>query len=109
MARVTRPGGRVLSCDHNPLNPYWPILMRRVPQDTGAERLIPVAEIMQGLRAGYARSIAVRRLGLVPDFVPAPLVGAAGVAERVAEALPLLRRFCAHNVVLAVKDGVSTD
>jgi SAM-dependent methyltransferase len=106
MARVTRPGGRILVWDHNPLNPYWPLLMRRVPQDTGAERLIPTGEIVAGLRAGCAESVVVRQLGLVPDFVPAALVGAAGVAERVVEAMPLLRRLCAHNVVLAVRDGV---
>jgi SAM-dependent methyltransferase len=106
MARVTRPDGRVLVWDHNPLNPYWPILMRRVPQDTGAERLIPADEIVSGLRAGCARPVVVRQLGLVPDFVPGTLVGAASVAERVVEAVPLLRRLCAHNVVLAVKDGV---
>jgi SAM-dependent methyltransferase len=35
MARVVRPGGHVLIWDHNPRNPYWPHLMRRVPQDSG--------------------------------------------------------------------------
>ena len=35
MVRVVRPGGRVLVWDHNPRNPYWGPLMRRVPQDTG--------------------------------------------------------------------------
>ena len=30
MARVTKPGGLVMVWDHNPRNPYWPLLMRRV-------------------------------------------------------------------------------
>ena len=105
MARVTRPGGHVLIWDHNPANPYWPIIMRRVPQDTGDERLIPEREIVDGLAAGGARPMLCAQLGLVPDFVPPPLLGAAALAERVVERIPLLRRLCAHNVVLAVKCG----
>jgi SAM-dependent methyltransferase len=105
MARVTRPGGHVLVWDHNPRNPYWPYLMRRVPQDSGAERLIPEDEIIAGLRAGGARPLLTAQLGLVPDFTPRPLLGLAARGERVIEAVPGLRRLCAHNVVLAVKDG----
>lgn len=103
MARVTRRGGHVLIWDHNPRNPYWPLLMRRVPQDTGAERLIPEAEILDGLAAGAARPALTAQLGLVPDFAPRALLGAAAAVERVVEAVPGLRRLCAHNVVLAVK------
>ncbi|MFL5760037.1 MAG: class I SAM-dependent methyltransferase [Thermomicrobiales bacterium] len=105
MSRVTRRGGRVLIWDHNPANPYWPWLMRRVPQDTGGERLIPTDEIVAGLNAGGARPIACQQLGLVPDFTPRRLLGAAQVAERLTEATPGVRRLCAHNVILAVKDG----
>ena len=104
MARVTRPGGHVLVWDHNPRNPYWPWLMRRVPQDTGAERLVPEAEIRAGLAAAGARPILSVQLGLVPDFTPRPLLPLAAAVERLAEATPGLRRFCAHNVVLAVKE-----
>jgi SAM-dependent methyltransferase len=103
MARVTRPGGHVLIWDHNPRNPYWPLLMRRVPQDTGAERLIPEAEILAGLLAGGAHPILSAQLGLVPDFVPPPVLGLAAAVERVVEAIPGVRRLCAHNVVLAAK------
>ena len=103
MVRVTRPGGHVLVWDHNPRNPYWPRLMRRVPQDTGAERLIPEHEILAGLAAGGARLVHSAQLGLVPDFAPRALLGVAAAAERVVEAIPGLRRLCAHNVVLAVK------
>lgn len=103
MARVTRSGGRILIWDHNPRNPYWPLLMRRVPQDTGGERLIPEAEILAGLVAGGARPVFSAQLGLMPDFVPPALTGAFAALERVVESLPGLRRLCAHNVVLAVK------
>lgn len=103
MTRVTRPGGHVLIWDHNPRNPYWPILMKRVPQDTGAERLIPEREFLSGLAAGGARPLVVQPLGFVPDFTPKSLTGAAIRAEAVVERMPLINRLCAHTVILAVK------
>ena len=101
MVRVTRPGGDVLVWDHNPRNPYWKHLMAKVPQDDGTERLIPEEEVVGGLRAGGARIVASAQLGFVPDFVPERLMPGARVAERLVERTPLLRRLCAHNVVLA--------
>jgi hypothetical protein len=101
MARVTRPGGRIVVWDHNPRNPYWTILMKRVPQDDGSERLIPEAEVLGGLRAGGARILSSDQLGFVPDFVPPRLMGAMRRIERGVEATPGLRRLCAHNVVVA--------
>ena len=105
MARVTQPGGAILVWDHNPRNPYWPLLMRRVPQDSGAERLIPEHEILTGLTAGGGRAVVSAQLGLMPDFAPPKLVGAVAALERLVEATPGLRRLCAHNVVLAVRSG----
>lgn len=105
MARVTKPGGHVLVWDHNPRNPYWPILMKRVPQDTGAERLIPEREFVDGLAEGGAEATELVPLGMVPDFTPRPLLGAAAALERAIERMPLLSRFCAHNVVFARKRG----
>ena len=40
MVRVTKPGGEIVIWDHNPLNPLWPALMKRWPQDHGDERLV---------------------------------------------------------------------
>lgn len=104
MVRVTKPGGHVLVWDHNPRNPYWPYLMRRVPQDTGEERLIPEQEVVAGLKAGGARTVLTQPLGLVPDFTPRPLLATMATIETVVERVPLLNRLCAHNVVLAVKE-----
>ncbi len=101
MARVTRVGGRLVIWDHNPRNPYWKNLMARVPQDDGSERLVSEAEIEGGLREGGAEILSSRQLGLVPDFVPPAMLGAAVRFEAVAERTPLVRRLCAHNVVLA--------
>jgi len=101
MARVARPGGRIVVWDHNPRNPYWRNLMKRVPQDDGSERLIPEEEVVRGLRDGGAEIISSAQLGLVPDFVPPSLLGVAKRGERLAERTPGLRRLCAHNVVLA--------
>ena len=71
MVRVTKKGGTTIIWDHNPLNPYWPILMRRVPQDIGEERLIPKSEILQALKSSNnARNsrISCRQMTFIPDF-----------------------------------------
>jgi SAM-dependent methyltransferase len=108
MVRVASPSGRILVWDHNPRNPYWKLLMARVPQDTGAERLIPEAELVQGLRAAGAEILLSRRLGMVPDFVPRGALPAAAAAERAIERIPVLRGLAAHNVVLAAKVSSAT-
>jgi hypothetical protein len=77
--------------------------MARVPQDTGEERLIPEPEIVSGLQQAGAVIMRSTQLGLVPDFVPPRLLGAAVRVERAVERTPLARRLAAHNVVLATK------
>ena len=57
IVRVVRPGGTVIVWDHNPRNPYWPYLMKRVPQDRGDERLVGVDELVGGLREGGADQV----------------------------------------------------
>ena len=105
MTRVSRPGGRIVIWDHNPRNPYWSLLMNRVPQDTGEERLIPEPELVSGLNAGGAQVLSVERLGFVPDFTPRLALDAVAAAERLAERVPGVREFAAHNVVVATKHG----
>lgn len=101
MVRVTRPGGWVVLWDHNPNNPYWPVLMRRIPQDTGAERLVPLGELLGALRGCPVAEVRTYRLGFVPDFVPARLLPLAAGLEALLERLPGIRAFAAHNVVVA--------
>ena len=103
MVRVVRPGGRVLVWDHNPRNPYWKRLMARVPQDTGEERLVPEAEVIDGLRAAGARIVASAQLGWVPDFAPPRALPATAGLERALERAPLVRRLGASNVILAAR------
>lgn len=100
MHRVTAPNGCLIVWDHNPKNPYWGPLMRRLPQDSGEERLVPLEEILSCL-GGKVAAMEARRLGFVPDFVPRRLLWLFAALERVAEALPLVREFAAHNVVIA--------
>jgi SAM-dependent methyltransferase len=103
MVRVSKPSGRVVIWDHNPRNPYWSNLMARVPQDTGEERLIPEREIVLGLNAAGAQVLSADQLGLVPDFTPRLALGAAAMIERAFERAPYVKRFAAHNVILARK------
>ena len=108
MVRVSRPGGRVLVWDHNPRNPYWKLLMKRVPQDTGDERLIPEAELLTGLRAAGAQVLRSDQNGLVPDFVPPRALPLAARVEHRVEGTRAIRRLGAHNVVLATKPTART-
>ena len=103
MVRVTKSGGKALIWDHNPLNPYWPVAMKRAPQDSGDERLVPAREIVSALTAHGARIERQFQCGLVPDFIPRCLMPTMRLIETVVEHTPLLRRFCAHNVIIAVK------
>lgn len=101
MVRVTRPGGNVLVWDHNPRNPYWRLIMSRVPQDDGSERLVPEREIVGALEEAGAEVLLNRRLGFVADLTPPSLMKPAAGFERLIERTPGLRVVCAHNVVLA--------
>jgi SAM-dependent methyltransferase len=103
MTRVTKPGGRILIWDHNPRNPYWSHLMARVPQDTGEERLVAARDLTAGLAAAGAEVLSVQQLGMVPDFTPYRALRLAAALERRVERTPWLRRYAAHNVVVASK------
>ncbi|MDQ2654592.1 MAG: class I SAM-dependent methyltransferase [Chloroflexota bacterium] len=104
MVRVTRQGGRIVIWDHNPRNPYWPNLMKRVPQDVGSERLASMEELLAGLTAAGATIERADRLGMMPEFMPQALLPWAALLERGVEATPGLRSYCAHNVIVASKE-----
>jgi SAM-dependent methyltransferase len=103
MGRIVKRGGYVVLWDHNPANPYWPILMKRVPQDSGDERLVPLAELLGDTRAAGLEAYRVFRSGFTPDFLPRSLAGVWGVVERAVEITPGLNILAAHNVVVARK------
>ena len=103
MVRVTAPGGVAVIWDHNPLNPYWPLLMRRVPQDADVHRLVPLGEILGTLRGIPGLSVTCVRSGWVPDFAPRWSLRLLGLVERALEAVPGIRALSAHNVVLVRK------
>jgi len=105
MGRVVKRGGFVVLWDHNPANPYWPILMKRVPQDSGDERLVPLEELLADVRAVGLSPYRVFRSGFTPDFLPAWLAAPWRLVERAVETAPLLDRLAAHNVVVARKPG----
>lgn len=103
MVRVTRSGGVVIVSDHNPVNPYWRSIMKRVPQDCGDERLVPLKEILEVLSELPVSSVRTIRSGWVPEFVPRALMAFVRNAEFVLEATPIIRAFSAHNNVVAVR------
>jgi SAM-dependent methyltransferase len=103
MGRVVKRGGFVVLWDHNPANPYWPILMKRVPQDSGDERLVPLAELLRDVAAAGLQPFKVFRSGFTPDFLPRALVGPWRWVERAVEVAPGVNVLAAHNVVVARK------
>jgi SAM-dependent methyltransferase len=103
MGRVVRSGGFVVLWDHNPANPYWPILMKRVPQDSGDERLVPLAELLRDVRSAGLQQHRVFRSGFTPDFLPAQLANPWRWVERLVEVTPGVNILAAHNVVVARK------
>ena len=107
MVRVVKPGCPVVIWDHNPNNPYWPILMRRLPQDRGITRLVPLGEIVEVLKKMGVSKIKVYRKGFVPDFAPRFLMPVISGIEFVCERLPLVRFLAAGNVAVAYKKDSS--
>ena len=103
MGRVVKRGGFVVLWDHNPSNPYWPILMKRVPQDSGDERLVPLRELLADVSASGLVLHRALRSGFTPDFLPVALAGVWGLVERAVEVTPGLNMLAAHNVVVARK------
>jgi SAM-dependent methyltransferase len=101
MCRVVKPGASVLVWDHNPLNPYWPLLMRRLPQDRGDEKLVPAERIRAALREAGMVDLRLRRLTFVPDFTPPWALRAAAALERRLERIPGVNLLGAHNVAVA--------
>jgi SAM-dependent methyltransferase len=103
MLRIVRRNGVAVIWDHNPLNPYWPILMRRVPQDCGTERLVPLREIVEVAAGHRACSITHCRLGFIPDFISPKLLPLFQRLERQLESWSLTNWLAAHNVVVVRK------
>jgi len=103
MGRVVRRGGFVVLWDHNPANPYWPILMKRVPQDSGDERLVPLDELRRDIDAAKLTPFKVFRSGFTPDFLPRLLATPWRWVERAVEVTPGVNVLAAHNVVVARK------
>lgn len=105
MSRVCKPGGAVIVWDHNARNPYWPFIMRRVPQDTGLERIPSIAELIAAFNDLPETEIRdIRYLGFVPDFAPRFLLPMFRWMERVVESSPNPARWlAAHNVIVARK------
>jgi len=105
VSRVLKPGGYFLIWDHNPLNPYWKIIMRKVPQDTGKEHLFSCNEIVKQMRTSGFRIIFIRKSGFIPDFVPFRLLPLFSFFEKGLENIPLMNLFMAHNIILGEKCG----
>lgn len=104
MVRVTKKGGYILIWEHNPLNFYWYILMKRVPQDKGEVKLISSGEMARELRRNNVKIIKIFKTGLLPDFASEKLVSFFVFLERGIEKIFPLNQFLAHNIIIGRKE-----
>jgi hypothetical protein len=77
--------------------------MKRVPQDSGDERLVPREELLHDVRTSGLQTHQVLRSGFTPDFLPKVLAAPWKLVERLVEVTPGLNVLAAHNVVVARK------
>jgi len=121
---VLKRGGRLALSTPNPSSPIeaakrlavrWPALRRALPSSCFPEAtddltsyhpyryhhpLLP-AELVSGLATTGFEVLGTTRFLWVPKTLPDPLLGAGRLAERILEALPLLRRMGATTLVWA--------
>lgn len=102
MHRIISRDGAMIIWDHNLRNPYWKIIMEKVPQDSGDERIVPFEEF-RGHLSGLACRWSVAYSGWVPDFVPKSMLRAVKAIEWLLERMPGVKGFSAHNVFTACK------
>lgn len=103
MARIVKTFGIILIWEHNPLNPYWYLLMKKVPQDTGKEKLLPVNIIVKFLQENGIIVKKIIKCGLVPEFVPKRFIGIIDFFEKGIQKIFPLNLFLAHNVIIGRK------
>jgi ubiquinone/menaquinone biosynthesis C-methylase UbiE len=98
--RVTKKGGKIILWDHNPLNPYWVFLMRRMPQDRGNTRTVFAGEIIKNVLNNRAKIVKIYRLGWMPDFAPKSMVKWFSAIENMMEKVPFVKNYSAHNIFI---------
>jgi SAM-dependent methyltransferase len=126
IARVLKPRGRVALSTPNSASPIewakrfavrWPALRRALPSSCFPEAAddavtyhpyryhhpLPVRELADGLAAAGLVVRGARHFLWVLKTLPDPLLGAGRAAERVAEALPIVRGLGATTLVWAEK------
>jgi len=94
MVRVTRPGGIVVVFEHNPLNPFTQLAVRRCSLDADAV-LLSRGETLRLLHAGGLDIVDSRFILLTPwDFA------LLGILERLFNSLPLGAQYFVAGRVL---------
>jgi ubiquinone/menaquinone biosynthesis C-methylase UbiE len=103
MHRITCPGGTMVIWDHNPINPWWRFVMKKMPQDHVDTRIVGNREFMSHLRQ-LRGTLQHFRSGWMPEFVPAFLLPLARCIEAMLEKCPIIKNVSAHNVYILTRE-----
>jgi len=103
MARVLKKSGNLIIWEHNQYNLYWYFLMKKVPQDTGEEKLVPLKIIVNEFKKNKVKIVKVMRSGIVPDFAPEWSLSFFDFFEKGIQKIFPLSIFLAHNIVIGEK------
>ena len=103
MHRITRLGGTLVIWDHNPINPWWRIVMKKMPQDLVDTRIVGNREFMSHLRL-LQGTLQHFRSGWIPEFVPGFLLPVARCIEALLEKCPIIKNASAHNVYILTRE-----
>lgn len=103
--RVAKKGANIVIWDANPLNPYWLLLFKKMPQDKVVEKAISPRKIIDFIKkqTNFTCDIDFYRNGWVPDFTPKKMLGLFKALEYRLENLPFLKLFSAHYIIVIKK------
>ncbi len=105
MIRVLKKSGILVIWEHNPYNLYWYFLMKRVPQDTGKEKLVPLNIITKEFKKNKVHILKILHSGIVPDFAPKWIITFLDFMEKgLQKIFPLNLILMAHNVIIGKKE-----
>jgi SAM-dependent methyltransferase len=102
LLKIIKKDREVVIIDHNPNNPYWWLLFKRISWDKNA-RLVRDAEFLNTLNNPNVCSIKIFRSGFVPNLCPKFFLKTFQNLEKIIEKTFISKYLSAHTVVIIKK------